>query len=337
VGLLASLATAAGTALVLVFGVLQVQAGRLTLGDLILVLGYMSQLYAPLKTLTESVTSLQSSLTSAERSYGVLDETADVPEAPNPKRIERTSGAVRLENVTFWYDRTRPILLRATLDVPAGSRVGIQGRTGSGKSTLVSLLMRFYDPTVGRILLDGVDLREYRVSDLRDQFAIVLQEPVLFSRTIGENIAYARPAATTADIVAAARDARAHEFISRLPRGYDTLVGERGMTLSGGERQRISIARAFLKDAPILILDEPTSAVDTATEALIVDAMERLMASRTTFIIAHRLSTLETCDIRIELVDVGAAALLPSATSGAAHGLDLRPVPSQAGLVRSVP
>ena len=185
--------------------------------------------------------------------------------------------------------------------VRPGARVGISGATGAGKTTLVSLLTRFYDPTAGAILLDGVDLRDYRLADLRNQFAIVLQEPVLFSTTIAENIAYARPEAEGDDIVQAAKAANAHEFIAALPDGYDTVVGERGMRLSGGERQRISLARAFLKDAPILILDEPTSSVDVHTEAVIVGAMTRLMEGRTTFMIAHRLSTLEHCDQRIHL------------------------------------
>jgi ATP-binding cassette subfamily B protein len=161
--------------------------------------------------------------------------------------------------------------------------------------------MRFYEPTAGRILLDGVDLREYRLRDLRDQFALVLQEPVLFSTTIAENIAYGREGATHEEIVQAARSAVAHDFISALPDGYDSIVGERGMTLSGGERQRIALARAFLKDAPILLLDEPTSSVDVGTEAAIVDAMSRLMSGRTTLMIAHRLSTLDVCDIRVQL------------------------------------
>jgi ATP-binding cassette subfamily B protein len=166
---------------------------------------------------------------------------------------------------------------------------------------LVNLLARFYDPSAGEILLDGVDLRDYKLADLRNQFAMVLQEAVLFSASIGENIAYARPGATEEDIVRAAQAANAHEFITRLPEGYDTLVGERGMRLSGGERQRISVARAFLKDAPMLILDEPTSSVDLGTEAVILEALERLMQGRTTIMIAHRLSTLDICDARIEI------------------------------------
>jgi len=184
-------------------------------------------------------------------------------------------------------------------------RVGIAGRTGAGKSTLVSLLTRFYDPISGAIFLDGLDIRDYRIRDLRNQFGIVLQDPVLFSTTIGENIAYGKPGASQEEITAAARAAGVDEFIAGLPLGYGTPVGERGMTLSGGERQRISLARAFLKDAPILILDEPTSAVDVRTEAAIIEAMERLMAGRTTFMVAHRLSTLESCALRLTVQDGG--------------------------------
>jgi ATP-binding cassette subfamily B protein len=185
------------------------------------------------------------------------------------------------------------------------------GTTGAGKTTLVNLLTRFYDPIAGRILLDGVDLREYRLRDLRHQFALVLQEPLLFSTTVAENIAYARPSAHETEIIAAAKAANAHAFISRLPQGYQTLVGERGLCLSGGERQRISIARAFLKNAPILILDEPTSSVDAQTEANIVQAMERLLQGRTTFIIAHRPSTLRYCNLILKIESGEAIELAP--------------------------
>jgi ATP-binding cassette subfamily B protein len=187
--------------------------------------------------------------------------------------------------------------------VPAGSRVGISGTTGAGKTTLVSLLTRFYDPSAGSISLDGVDLRDYKLADLRNQFAFVLQEPVLFAASIAENIAYARPDATEAEIVEAARLADAHGFITALPQGYQTPVGERGMRLSGGERQRISLARAFLKNAPILILDEPTSSVDVDTEAVILDAMNRLMQGRTCFLISHRPAALEDCDLRLVIAN----------------------------------
>jgi len=193
------------------------------------------------------------------------------------------------------------VLEDVSFDVPPGTRAAIVGTTGAGKTTLVSLLTRFYDPMAGAILLDGMDLRDYRLADLRAQFAIVLQEPVLFSASIAENIAYGHPGASDLDIVRAARAAEAHDFIARLPRGYATPVGERGMQLSGGERQRIALARAFLKDAPLLILDEPTSSVDVTTEAAILEAMDRLMRGRTAFLITHRPSAVVTCDVRLEL------------------------------------
>jgi ATP-binding cassette subfamily B protein len=290
--------TAIGTAAVLYIGVEHVRSGRLTLGSLLLIMGYLAQLYAPLQTITSSINSLQSSLASAERAFFILDRDPDVQEASHPRPLKRATGAVVFENVEFAYQE-EPVLRGINLTVEPGIRVGISGATGAGKTTLANLLTRFYDPDDGRILLDGVDLREYALSDLRNQFGIVLQEPVLFSTTIAENIAYARPEASEQEIVAAAEAANADTFIRMLPDGYETLVGERGMRLSGGERQRISLARAFLKDAPILILDEPTSSVDTQTETGIMEAMERLMEQRTSFMIAHRLSTLERCDLRV--------------------------------------
>jgi ABC-type multidrug transport system ATPase subunit len=264
-------------------------------------MSYLTQLYGPLSTISRRVTGLQSAFASAERAFTLLDEKQDVPERPDAKPLGRAVGAVEFRDVSFAYDGGRPVVNCVSFRVEPGMRVGIAGRTGAGKTTLVSLLTRFYDPTTGVILLDGTDIRAYRLADFRDQFAIVLQEPVLFSTTLAENIAYGRPGATDVDIVAAAQAADVHDFIETLPEGYDTVVGERGMTLSGGERQRISLARAFLKDAPILILDEPTSSVDLKTEAAIIDAMERLMSGRTTFMIAHRLSTLENCELRLEL------------------------------------
>jgi ATP-binding cassette subfamily B protein len=193
------------------------------------------------------------------------------------------------------------VLHNVSFEIAPGSRIAITGATGAGKSTVVSLLTRFYDPTAGEILLDGVDLRAYRLADLRSQFAIVLQQPVLFSTTIAENIAYARPDASPAEIEAAARAANAHDFIIALPGGYASQVGERGMRLSGGERQRIALARAFLKDAPILILDEPTSSVDVRTEAAILEALERLMEGRTVFMITHRPTPGVTWQVRLEV------------------------------------
>jgi ATP-binding cassette subfamily B protein len=292
-----------GGALVLYAGVRRVQAGAITLGDLILVMGYLAQLYAPVKTMAKNAGTLQSFLASAERAFGLLDQAPDVPERPDARPIKRAAGAVAFHEVSFEYQAGRPALHGVSFAVPPGTKVGIAGHTGAGKSTLMNLLIRFYDPTSGRIELDGLDLRDYRVADVRRQFGIVLQEPILFSTTVAENIAYARPDATTKAIEEAARAANAHDFIVELPDGYDTQVGERGMRVSGGERQRISLARAFLTDAPILILDEPTSSVDVDTEASILEAMERLMAGRTSFMIAHRLGTLDICDMRLELVN----------------------------------
>src|SRR3989449_2671557 len=300
-GILVALITTVGTAAVVFIGVGAIQAGTLTRGDLLLVMGYVAQLYAPLKTISKKMASMQSHLAGAERAFALLDEAPDVVERPNARPLVRASGALAFRHVSFAYEADRPVLHDISFEVHPGTCLGIAGTTGAGKTTLVNLLTRFYDPTAGAIVLDGVDLRDYKLAHLRNQFALVLQEPVLFSTSIAENIAYARPGAGESEIIAAARAANAHDFISRLPQGYDTLVGERGMCLSGGERQRISIARAFLKNAPILILDEPTSSVDLKTEAAIVEAMERLMQGRTTFIIAHRLSTLKHADLILKI------------------------------------
>jgi ATP-binding cassette subfamily B protein len=300
-GALVGLTTALGMAAVLLIGVRHVREGSLTLGQLLMVLGYLGQLYEPLKVIGRKAGGLQSYLASAERAFALLGERPDVPEQPHARPLGRATGAVVFQNVGFAYDSDHPVLHDVSFEVPPGARVAIVGTTGAGKTTLVSLLTRFYDPTAGAILLDGVDLRDYRLADLRDQYAIVLQEPVLFSTSIAENIAYGRPGSSDLDIVHAARAAGAHDFIARLPRGYATPVGERGMQLSGGERQRIALARAFLKDAPLLILDEPTSSVDIKTEATILEAMDRLMRGRTTFLITHRASTLAICDVRVRL------------------------------------
>jgi len=302
-GVLVGLTTAAGTAAVLFIGVQHVRAGTLTLGQLLMVLAYLGQLYDPLKTISRKAAGIQSYLASAERVFALLDEPCDVPERAAARPLTRARGAVTFREVSFAYDGERggAVLRDVSFDLPAGACVAVAGATGAGKSTLVNLLTRFYDPTAGAILLDGIDLRDYRVADLRNQFAIVLQEPLLFSTTIGENIAYGRPRASAAQIAAAAAAAGAHDFIVRLPRGYDTPVGERGLQLSGGERQRVALARAFLKDAPLLILDEPTSAVDAKTEATILDAMDRLMEGRTAFLITHRERALAACDVRLQL------------------------------------
>lgn len=302
-GVLIAVITAAGTGAVLFIGASHVQAGVLTLGNLLLILGYLTQLYQPLRSMSQRAVRLQSHLASAERAFAVLDEAPDVTERADARPLQRANGEVVFDDVSFEYEAGQPVLDGIAIEIPAGVTVGIGGVTGVGKTTLLSLLTRFYDPTSGRVLLDGVDLRDYRLADLRNQFAIVLQEPVLFSTSIGENIAYGRPNASQQHIVAAAKAAGAHGFIESLPDGYDTPVGERGMRLSGGERQRVSLARAFLKDAPILILDEPTSSVDLSTEGEIVETLADLVKGRTSFVVAHRPSTLELCDLRIEIED----------------------------------
>ena len=299
--LLVNLTTALGTAAVLFIGVGRVQSGELTLGSLLVVVTYLTQLYRPLTAASKKVADVQTSLAGAERAFEVLDEPMDVEERADARRLRRAQGAVEFREVSFSYDGHCDVLSRVSFRAAPGLRVAISGRTGAGKTTLISLLMRFYDPSSGQVLLDGVDLREYRLADLRSQFAIVLQDPVLFSTTIAENIAYGRPGENFRAIVKAARAANAHGFISALPDGYQTLVGERGMRLSGGERQRIALARAYLKDAAVLILDEPTSSVDVKTEAEILEAMERVASGRTTIIIAHRASTLRRCQLRVTL------------------------------------
>ena len=298
---LVGLTSAIGTATVLFVGFRQVQSGVITLGDLMLMMGYVSLLYEPLKSMGKNSAALQSYMANIERAFALLDELPEVAEKTNPRSLVRATGKIAFRNVSFRYGQNRPALEQVAFEVDAGICVGIVGTTGAGKTTLVNLLTRFYDPTEGQISLDGVDLRDYKLKDLRNQFAIVLQESVLFSTSLAENIAYARPNASEAEIVAAAKAANAHEFISNLPDGYQTLVGDRGMRLSGGERQRISIARAFLKDAPMLILDEPTSSVDVRTETLILDAMERLAQGRTTFVITHRSSALKQCDVIVRI------------------------------------
>ncbi len=321
-GCIIGLSLAVGTALVLYIGVRQVQSATITLGELLLVMTYLFQLYEPLRSISEIIGRLPEHLASAERAFGFLDEMPDVPEHPKARRLQRAKGIIAFRDVSFAYPAGRLALQDASFEVGPGTRAGIMGATGAGKTTLMSLLARFYDPTEGQILLDGVDLRDYRLSDLRGQFAIVLQEPVLFSTTIAENIAYARLGASQDDIVNAAKSANIHEFIASLPDGYQTVVGERGMSLSGGERQRIALARAFLKDGPILILDEPTSSVDTKTEAAIMEAIQRLTPGRTTFIIAHRLSTLKNCDVLFRM-DHGVLRRVTSLGASEFNSVDL--------------
>jgi ATP-binding cassette subfamily B protein len=304
----------------LFLGALHVRDGTLSLGNLLMVMTYLAQLYAPLELMSRRTAELQSGLAGAERAFSLLDERPEVIERPNPVPIERARGDIRFESVHFDYGAGAAVLRDVSVTLPAGTCVGITGRTGAGKSTMISLLMRFYDPTCGRILLDRKDVTDYELRGLRNQFAVVLQDPVLFSTSIAENIAYADPDANMSAIIAAARAANAHEFIDALPDGYETQVGERGMLLSSGERQRISLARAFLKDAPILILDEPTSSVDIKTESSIMQSIERLMRGRTCLLITHRLDALRWCDVQWNLQD-GHVRVVPLDKSRAKLGV----------------
>src|SRR3989442_1314591 len=298
---LVGLATAVGMAAVLLIGVRHVGAGVLNLGELLMVMAYMNQLYEPLKTISRKAATLQLHLASAERAFALLDEPSDVEERPDAQPLGRANGAIAFRNISFAYGKDRPVLHDISFNIEPGTRLGIAGASGAGKRPLISLLTRFYDPTAGAIFLNGIDLRDFRLEDLRRQFAVVPQDPGLFSASIAENIAYARPGVRQAEIIAAAQAANAHEFIVRLPQAYDTQVGERGAQLSGGQRQRIAIARAFLKDSPVIILDEPTSAVDAEAEAAIVEAIRRLMRGRTVILITHRPRLLERCTALIVL------------------------------------
>lgn len=293
--------TAIGTALVLGFGAWLVLQGDLTVGELLVVMSYIAAVYAPLETLSTTAGSLQQIAISLESAFKLLDTKRDIVDLPNAVPIGRSYGRIRFENVNFSYKQRKDTLKNISFDVEPGHLIAIVGPTGAGKTTLVSLIPRFYDLQEGRILLDDQDIRQIQLRSLREQFSLVLQEPLLFSTTIEENIRYGRFNASADEVMDAARAANAHDFIMRLPQQYDTKLGERGSRLSGGERQRISVARAFLKNAPILILDEPTSSIDPKTESVILDALDRLMAGRTTFMIAHRLSTLRHADLILVL------------------------------------
>jgi ATP-binding cassette subfamily B protein/subfamily B ATP-binding cassette protein MsbA len=297
--------TALGTAALMVLGGIQVEAGNLSIGSLLVFLAYLAASYQPLETLANLSATYANSEGQARRVMQVLDADDEVPERPTAhpfaRQPNRQGIAVTFENVTFGYEPGRPVLRDISLNVQVGETIALVGSTGAGKTTLASLVPRFFDPWEGRVLLDGTDARDLQLRSLRQQIALVLQEPFLLPLSIAENIAYGRPDASRDDIIAAAVAANADEFIRHLPDGYDTVIGERGATLSGGQRQRLAIARALLKDAPILILDEPTSALDTKTEALILEALERLMANRTTLIIAHRLSTIRNAGRIVEL------------------------------------
>ena len=305
--ILIGLATAAGTAGILWLGARHALDGRLTVGAILAFLSYLGSLYAPLESVMYSTSTIQGAAGSARRVREILETEREVTDRPGAAALSSVRGHVQIEKVTFGYEPGRPILHDLSLEVRPGEVLAIVGATGAGKSTLVSLVPRFFDPWQGRVLVDGHDLRDIQMKSLRRSIAMVLQDPFLFPVSVAENIAYGVPRASAAEIETAARAANAHEFILRMPAGYQTVIGERGATLSGGERQRLSIARALLKNAPILILDEPTSALDVETEEALLQALDRLTHGRATFIIAHRLSTVRRAD-RIVVLSAGRIA-----------------------------
>jgi len=296
--------TAIGPVLVLWFGVMQVWQGRLSVGTLMAFYAYLGMLYQPIQRLTELNLILTNSLAAMDRIFEVFDMHPEVTERPNAKTLEQVNGDVVFERVSFGYDGREPVLKRLSLTIPRGTTVALVGPSGAGKSTMVKLLARFYDVAEGQITVDGLDIREMTLKSLRRQIAIVPQDPILFSGTIAENLRYGKPEATDELMREAARSAFADAFIEQMSSKYETEVGERGVRLSGGQKQRLAIARAFLKDAPIVMLDEPTSALDAESEELIKQALLRLLAGRTALIIAHRLSTIEHAD-RVVVIDEG--------------------------------
>ncbi len=298
-----SLLTEVGLLVVWAFGIWQVSNGKITVGMLLMAIAYISRFYGRLDSMSRIVSVTQKSASAAKRIFDILDHVSSVPEPAKPVRVGKVVGRIEVRDVGFRYGN-REVNRGINLNIAPGEMVGLVGHSGSGKSTLVNLICRFYDVSEGAILVDGVDIRAYAISDYRQNIGLVLQEPFLFFGTIAENIAYGKPDATRAEIIAAARAAHAHEFILRLAQGYDSMVGERGQGLSGGERQRISIARALLIDPRILILDEATSSVDSETEKEIQKALENLVQGRTTIAIAHRLSTLHRAD-RLIVLDRG--------------------------------
>ena len=304
-----SLSLVMNTGGLLVWGVGGVQAstGMMTLGTLMTFIGYIGMLYQPLEWMTHIVDWWSSSMNSAQRIFEVLDAKPDVAERPHPVRLPQIAGRIELDNITFGYEPNKAVLETISMEIKPGEMIGVLGYSGAGKSTLVNLISRLYDVQEGAIRIDGVDVRDAAIQDLRDQIGMVLQDTYLFAGSIAENIAYAKPSASRDEIIEACRVASAHDFIVKLPNGYDTVIGHQGQNLSGGERQRLAIARAILHNPRILILDEATASVDTETERAIQEGLERLVKGRTTIAIAHRLSTLRNAD-RLLVIDKGKIA-----------------------------
>ena len=295
------------TAFVLWRGASLILIGTMTAGALTVFLSYLTKFFKPVQDLAKMTNSIAQAAVGVERIQAILETDSVIRESASAREPEAIRGDISFDHVAFGYNKDEPVLLDVSFTVKQGELVGIVGTTGGGKSTVVSLIPRFYDPTSGSVRIDGVDIREYKLDPLRSQIGFVLQDTVLFRGTIRDNIAYGRPGATQKEIEEAAQLANADEFISRMPHGYDTVVGERGLTLSGGQRQRIGIARAVIRNTPILILDEPTAALDTESERLVIEALERLMKGRTVITIAHRLSTIRDAD-KIIVLKAGVVA-----------------------------
>lgn len=298
---LVGLVVAAGTVLVLWAGVHQVVAGRLMPGTLLVLLAYLSQLYRPMRDLSKQSDTLNRAEVGLERIFTLLETEREVQDLPGAKPAPPFKGRIEFQHVTYAFRPENPVLCDVSFTIEAGQIVGLVGLTGAGKTTLLSLIPRFHDPKHGSICIDGRDIRKYTLASLRTQMSLVLQETVLFYGTVRDNIAYGRPESTIDEVIAAAVAANAHEFIETLSDGYETLIGERGVTLSGGQRQRLAIARAMIRNAPVILLDEPTTGLDASSEALVMEGLTRLIEGHTAVIIAHRLSLLNRCDAIVVL------------------------------------
>jgi ATP-binding cassette subfamily B protein len=300
---LVEIIVAVGTALVLWFGARLVLNGTLSPGSLYVFIMYLGKMYKPMQELSKMTDAYSKATVGYERVCEVLDAESDVRDAPNAKPAPAFKGSIEFENVTFGYDAANPVLKNISLKIEPGQMAALVGPTGAGKSSIVALISRFYDPTSGVVKIDGTDIRQFKQKSLRDQISFVLQETILFHGPVWRNIAYGKPGANRAEILKAAEIANAHEFIEKMPHGYDTIVGERGVTLSGGQRQRIAIARAVIRDTPILILDEASSGLDASSEKLVFEALDRVMTGRTSLVIAHRLSTVRRADVIFVIKD----------------------------------
>jgi ABC-type multidrug transport system fused ATPase/permease subunit len=300
---LVSTVVSIGTALVLLYGTKLVLAGQMTAGSLVVFLAYLSRLFKPIQDLAKMANNVAQAAVGLERIKAIIDTNEKTPELPGAREAENINGEVEFCNVTFGYDPNRLTLKDVSFSIPPGKMVGIVGATGGGKSTIISLIPRFYDPVSGQVKLDGTDVRDFTLKSLREQISCVLQDTQLFRAPIWQNIAYGKPGATREEIIRAATLANAHEFIGKMGEGYDTMLGERGMTLSGGQRQRIGIARAIIRDTPVLLLDEPTTGLDAESERVVLEALERLMKGRTTIVIAHRLVGVRNADLIIVVKD----------------------------------